>query len=92
MQKTTAQANLVKSLSPELFATVKELGKVVKPLVDNVHNAPQVSKNYYVEYMGILSRATQGKPKGYIKLMAIVLIYLGCNPNGVNDAVKILIN
>lgn len=52
----------------------------------------QVSKDYYAEYMGILNRATQGKPKGYTKLMAISMLYAGCNPSGINAAVKILSN
>jgi len=89
---TTAQINLIKKLSPEALTIIKELAEIVKPLVDNVHQAPQVSKNYYAEYMGILSRSASNKGIEYIKLMAITLLYLGCNPDGVNNAVKLLSN
>lgn len=89
---TTAQINLIKNLSPETVTIIKQLAKIVKPLVDNVHEAPQVSKNYYAEYMSILSRSASNKGIGYIKLMAITLLYLGCNPDGVSNAVKLLTN
>lgn len=89
---TTAKTNLESKLSPEALTMVKELANIIEPLIEVVHNSPQVSSNYYAEYMGILSRATENKPSGYLKLMAIAMLYVGCNPNGLNDAVKLLSN
>ena len=91
---TTAQAKLVQNLSnnPEALKMIKELAEIIKPLIDSTHDMQQISKDYYAEYMGILGRAAQGKPKGYLKLMAISMLYVGCNPNGVEEAVKLLSN
>lgn len=87
-----AQQSIKSKFTPEAFAMIKDLAETVKPLLDEVHSLPKVSKDYYSEYMSILGRATQGKPQGYLKLMAIAMLYAGCNHNGVNEAVKILSN
>lgn len=87
-----AQQSIKSKFTPEAFAMIKDLAGTVKPLLDEVHSLPKVSKDYYSEYMGILGRATQGKPQGYLKLMAIAMLYAGCNHNGVNEAVKLLSN
>lgn len=90
--ENNAQKGISNKLSPEAMAMIKELAEILKPLIDEVHNLPKVSKDYYAEYMGILGRATQGKPQGYLKLMAISMLYVGCNHNGINEAVKALSN
>lgn len=90
--ESKAQQSIASNLSPEAVAMVKDLAETVKPLLDEVHSLPKVSKDYYAEYVGILGRATQGKTQGYLKLMAISMLYAGCNPSGINAAVKILSN
>lgn len=90
--ESKAKENIANLLSPQAFEMIKDLAETVKPLLDEVHSLPKVSKDYYFEYMSILGRATQGKPQGYLKLMAIAMLYAGCNHNGVNEAVKILSN
>ena len=90
--ESKAQQSIASNLSREAMAMVKDLAETIKPLLDEVHSQPKVSKDYYSEYMGILGKATEGKPEEYKKLMAIVMLYVGCNPNGIREAVKILSN
>jgi hypothetical protein len=42
--------------------------------------------------MAILGKAGANKPTAYIKLLGIAMLYEGCNPEGLNAAVKLLTN
>lgn len=90
--QTTAQINMEKKLSPEIMVIIKELAEIIKPLLDSVHEQPKVSKDYYAEYMLIIGKAAGNKGEGYIKLIGLSMLYLGCNPTGLNNAVKFLTN
>lgn len=87
---TTAQQSIEKNLNPETLHMVKELARILKPLLDATHNQKPISKNYYAEYMAILGKVVENKPAAYIKLLAVAMIYEGCNPDGLNAAVKLL--
>jgi hypothetical protein len=90
--QTTAQINIEKKLSPEIMQMIKELAGILKPLLDATHKEKPTSKGYYAEYMAILGKAGANKPTGYIKLLGIAMLYEGCNPEGLNAAVKFLTN
>jgi len=87
-----AQQKIAEKLTPEALTMVKELGSILKPLLDATHKEQPTSKGYYAEYMAILGEAAENKPTAYIKLLAIAMIYEGCNPEGLNAAVKLLTN
>ena len=89
---TTAQQSIEKNLSPEALTMVKELSSILKPLLDATHKEQPTSKGYYAEYMAILGKAAANKPTAYIKLLGIAMLYEGCNPEGLNAAVKLLTN
>ena len=90
--ESTAKTNIEKNLNPETLHMVKELARILKPLLDATHNQKPISKNYYAEYMAILGKAAANKPTAYIKLLGIAMLYEGCNPEGLNAAVKLLTN
>ena len=89
---TTAKQSIEKNLSPEALIMVKELSSILKPLLDATHKEKETSKGYYAEYMAILGKAAENKPTAYIKLLGIAMLYEGCNPEGLNAAVKLLTN
>jgi hypothetical protein len=89
---TRAKQSIEKNLSPEALTMVKELSSILKPLLDATHKEQPTSKGYYAEYMAILGKAAENKPTAYIKLLGIAILYEGCNPDGLNAAVKLLTN
>ena len=88
----TAQQKIAEKLNPETLTMIKELAGILKPLLDATHKEKPTSKGYYAEYMAILGKAGANKPTGYIKLLGIAMLYEGCNPEGLNAAVKLLTN
>lgn len=82
----------IENLSPELKKVVLSMAETIKPLVEDIHNQPPTGKNYYSDYMRILGiAAKKSNSNGMVKLMAIAMLYLGCNPLGIEAAVKNLI-
>jgi len=76
-------------MTTELKNTIEKLATEFTPLLNEIHSKSSTTKNYYGEYMNILSRFSN-KGIGTIKLIALGLIKAGANVNGVNDAVKII--
>lgn len=84
--------NLEKNLNTETLELIKELANILQPLIEDTHKRQPISKNYYSEYMAILNNAVGNKGTGFLKLLAISMIYIGCNADGVDAAVKLLSN
>ena len=80
-----AKTNLSESLSPELKKAVLSIAEALAPVLEEIHNSPATSKNYYADYMRILSY----KPDS-IKLLALALLYAGANPAGLEAALKLV--
>jgi hypothetical protein len=78
------------NLTPELKNAVISIAETIKPLIEDIHNGMTTGKDYYSDYMRILAYGTK-KGNGFVKLMAIAMLYLGCNPNGIDAAVKNII-
>ena len=83
--------NTLDNLSEELKIAVNQIAESIKPIIDDIHKMDAVSKNYYAEYLNVLSHASN-KGKGYVKLLAISMLKAGCNPIGIDAAVKIMYN
>jgi hypothetical protein len=82
--------NPISKLTPETQTAIKQIAEIVKPVIDDIHDKQPTGKNYYNDYMKVISFSA-GNDKGKIKLVAISLLYLGCNPIGIQDAVNNLI-
>ena len=81
----TKAQSFIDSLSPELQDAIKKMAEDLSPALDAIHAKPQTTKNYYGEYMRVLSY----RPK-YKKTIAIAMLYAGCNPDGVAAAVNLV--
>lgn len=74
------------NLSPDLQNSIKVLAKNLTPILDELHAMPPSSKNYYANYLAIL---TAHKPER-AKLIAIAMLYAGANKDGIQDALKLI--
>ena len=81
--------NTTTSITPELKKVIISLSEQFKPILEDVHNSNATTKNYYGDYLSILSQFSGNN--GKVKLIALSLIYAGANVHGVESAVKILI-
>jgi hypothetical protein len=77
--------NFVNELSPVLRQVVIEIAQTIKPLLDEIHNLPPTTQNYYGDYMRILSH----KPER-AKIFALAMLYSGANPQGIEAAMKLI--
>lgn len=80
----------ISTLSAETQKAVKEIAETIQPLLDDIHSKQPTTKDYYGDYMRILSYAAK-QSEGKVKLLAIAMMYAGANPNGVSAAVKNII-
>jgi len=74
--------------SQQLKDAISKLANEFKPLLADIHNQDANTKNYYGDYLSILSQFADNK--GKLKLIALSLMYAGANVEGVEAAVKIL--
>ena len=81
----TKAQSFINSLSPELQDAIKKMAEDLAPALDAIHAKPQTTKNYYGEYMRVLSYRPE-----YKKTIAIAMLYAGCNPDGVAAAVNLV--
>jgi hypothetical protein len=77
----------IENLTPELKIAVLSIAETIKPLIEDIHNNKPTGQYYYNDYMRILAYGTK-KGNSFVKLMAIAMLHLGCNPNGIETAVK----
>jgi RNA binding exosome subunit len=80
--KTKAKS-FIESLSPELQNVVKSISETIKPALDDIHASTPTTKNYYGDYMRLLSYKPERK-----KIIALAMLYAGANPAGVEAAVR----
>lgn len=73
----------IEKLPPELQKAIKEIAETIRPIIDDIHSKPATTQNYYGDYMRILSYKPNHK-----KTLAVAMLYLGCNPLGIEAAVK----
>jgi hypothetical protein len=81
----TANEVLLASLSPELKQALQGAAKALEPVLDDIHSQPATSKDYFADYLRVLSY----KPRE-AKFVAIAMLYAGANPLGVAKAVESL--
>ena len=72
-------------LSPELQTVIKSIAESIKPILDDIHNRPATTQNYYGDYMRILLYKPEHK-----KLMSLSMIYAGANVYGIEAALKFI--
>lgn len=75
--------SFVDSLSIELRDAVINIAETIKPALDDIHAKAPTTKNYYGDYMRLLSYKPERK-----KVIALAMLYAGANPQGVEAAVK----
>jgi len=83
--KTTANEVLLASLSHELKHALKGAAKALKPVLDDIHSQPATSKDYFGDYLRVLSYNPREA-----KFLAIAMLYAGANPLGVAKAIESL--
>ena len=83
--KTTNETRAQAAISSQLPA-IKQIADILAPQIDEIHRAPQMSKYYYSEYMALLGQFQQHQRK----LVALAMMYYGCNPDGVKWAMRLM--
>lgn len=81
----TKAMKLFENLTPELKQAVVSISETIKPVLDEIHKHPPTTQNYYGDYMRILSYKPEKK-----QILALAMLYAGCNPSGVESAVKLI--
>jgi hypothetical protein len=76
-------------MSAEFTEAVNRLAAAMRPALDELHKYPASTKDYYGDYMDILSRQPSA---GHVKLVALAMIKAGANVYGVESAVKLISN
>ena len=84
-QSNVKAMDFINNLSPELKNVVVEIAETIKPAIDEIHATQPTTQNYYADYMRVLSY----RPK-QAKVIALAMLYLGANPDGVSAAVKLI--
>ena len=81
----TKANQFIENLSPDLKSAVLNIAETIKPALNEIHAQQPTTKNYYGDYMRLLSY----RPK-YAKLLALAMLYEGANPEGVEAAIKLI--
>lgn len=79
-----AQA-FVEGLSPELKQVILSMAETIRPLLDDIHKRPPTTQFYYGDYFRLLSY----QPDRH-KVLALAMLYAGANPDGLQEAVKLM--
>ena len=74
-------------LSPELSQAIKTIANIIRPLLEEIHNLPASTQNYYADYMNILSGTNDSNKR---KLFALAMIEAGANVYGIESAMKLI--
>jgi len=77
--------SFIDNVKPELKKAIIEIAETIKPLLDAIHEEHPISKNYYLEYLELLSNFPNQK-----KLIALAMLYSGANANGLNSALQLV--
>ena len=81
----TKANQFIENLSPDLKSAVLNIAETIKPALNEIHAQQPTKKNYYGDYMRLLSY----RPK-YAKILALAMLYEGANPEGVEAAIKLI--
>ena len=81
----TKANQFIENLSPDLKSAVLDIATTIKPALDEIHAQQPTTKNYYGDYMRLLSY----RPK-YAKILALAMLYEGANPEGIEAAIKLI--
>ena len=81
----TKANQFIENLSPDLKSAVLNIAETIKPALNDIHAQQPTTKNYYGDYMRLLSY----RPK-YAKILALAMLYEGANPEGVEAAIKLI--
>ena len=81
----TKANQFIENLSPDLKSAVLNIAETIKPALNEIHAQQPTPKNYYGDYMRLLSY----RPK-YAKILALAMLYEGANPEGVEAAIKLI--
>ena len=76
--------SFIDSLSPELRNVIIEISQAIAPALDTIHSLPPTTKNYYGDYLRILSH----KPER-AKVLSLAMLYAGANPSGIEAAIRL---
>lgn len=82
--KTRVDA-FIQTLEPKVKEELNGIIEVVIPCLEAIHAYPPTTKDYYGEYMRLMSYQPT-----FIKAIAIALVAAGANPKGVKAAYDIL--
>ena len=77
--------SFIDNVKPELKKAIIEIAETIKPLLNEIHEKQPISKNYYLEYLELLSNFPTQK-----KLIALAMLYNGANSNGLNSALQLV--
>ena len=95
----TKIANLINDLNPNMAQNKRNLaiktisqywdavGEEITKMVQNKHDFPQTTQNYYGGYLQILSFLKECKVN--LSMAGLILILAGANIEGVKSAIKI---
>ncbi len=87
MTETKSNVNaFIDTLEPNVKEELNSIIEVLTPALEAIHAYPPTTKNYYGDYMRLMSY----QPK-LIKAVALALVAAGANPNGVKSAYDILL-
>ena len=81
----TKANQFIENLSPDLKSAVLNIAETIKPALNEIHAQQPTTKNYYGDYMRLLSY----RPK-YAKILALAMLYEGANPERVEAAIKLI--
>ena len=77
------------NIPQQLQDAANQIAEGIKPIIESIHNGQPTGKDYYPEYMVLISQMKESKPQIPVKFWGIVLIKAGCNVNGVEAAVRL---
>ena len=77
--------SFIEELDGEAKAEITTLLNEIIPWIKDIHSKPPTTKNYYGDYMRIMSYHPQ-----FAKAIGLVLLAGGANPDGVRSAYNIV--
>lgn len=77
--------SFVHELEGDVATEFKKVIDALSPAIASIHSYPPTTKDYYGDYMGIMSI----NPK-ILKVVSLALVAAGANPKGVKAAYDIL--
>lgn len=76
-------------MNTTLENTAAAIAEGIKPIVNEIHSKQPTGKNYYSDYMLLISQMKEVRPTIPVSFWGIVLLKAGCNVKGVEEAVKL---